>query len=142
MLIIDSVVKEIENKYRVIRDINFSRDIDTERSDTFNINENKGFLEVPYKPVIKIRPEDYSIIYGEKSVIEDEVILISTLNDMTDNKVKRAQILLETSFNLNDINVFDVTVKLCKDTNLFFKVNNSHAYRLMLQHKNKSIFLG
>ncbi|KUO74771.1 MAG: hypothetical protein APF77_10940 [Clostridia bacterium BRH_c25] len=138
---IKTTIKEIESKYKILKNMDFSKDLDLEKSDRFYIDKSQGYIQFMYKVLEIIEPDDYNLIYGEMSAIDGQIRLIPTLNDMTDNKVKRAHLLIEKKFNLREINVFDIKVKLNKNTYFFLTMNNDYSYELLQAQKEKRIFL-
>lgn len=138
---IAATIKEIENKYKIIKRIDFNKDLDLEKSGKFYIDKSRGCIEFLYTVSDIIEPSVYNLIYGEMNTIGEEVRLVPTFNDMTDNKVKRAQLLLERKINPSDFIVFDIKVKLNANTYFFVTLNNYYSYELLKAQKEKKVFL-
>lgn len=139
---INEIQKEIRDKYSVIKEIDFSKEIDIDKSDRFAINSEYGYLRFLYKDVKEVRPDEYSLVNGRMLAKDDSIELLPTLNDMTDNKYKRAHIIMSKGFKLNQVDNIQLDIKLEYKSCLQIMINNKYSQQLFERQKRKEIFLG
>lgn len=138
---INEIQSEINDKYKVIKAIDFSKEIDTDRSDEYVIDNEHGYLRFLYRDMKVVRSEDYSLVNGRMLVKDAGVELVPTFNDMTDNKYKRAHIMTSKGFRLNQIDVIKIDIQLEDKSSFFIMINNKSSQQLFEKQKRKEIFL-
>lgn len=134
---INRIIDEIYQKHNVIREIDFDRDIDTEKSDRFVIDEKERYLEFLFKSAASISLCDYTVILGEIKEEENRTIrLISSLEKLTEDSLMRAYLLVENKVPFKETDMVFFNIERSKEFAFNIGLNNYSRYNHMHMIKN------
>lgn len=137
---LESYYKDIYGKNNIIKELDFSNDIDIERSDRFKLKKQEGCLEFLCKDIAIVKPADYSIILGGlKEKEDDSVRLVSSLEKITGDSFMRAYSFINRKvlFDETDILFFDIERSNEFAFNIGF--NNYSRYKWMNKIRNNEV---
>lgn len=124
----ESIRREIEEKYYIVKEINFNEDIDIERSDKHILDEKNNYLEFLFREIENISPESYTAVLGKSKTVGNGIKMIPTINnDLINDNKKRATFLVEKPLIQNQVDLVCVNFQRSYSAYFYFFISN-HIY--------------
>jgi hypothetical protein len=97
-LVMDNVHKirdKIVQENKIIKRIDFEKDINKEKSGKYYLNSNNGVLEFVCDVSSTINKDNYIIVFGNAEFYEKGIRLVPTKNDIFEDDIERAGVLVK-----------------------------------------------
>lgn len=126
---LESYRKEIYEKYNVIKEIDFHKDIDTERSDRYVVDEKSECLRFLFREVENIKFEDYKLYrFGKFELLEKGIHLIAMLDKEINDSVKRSQVLVKKPILSHNTPLIYLSFTTNEDSMICVRLGNEFFY--------------
>ncbi len=129
-------VSQFKNKilqeHKLVKDINFSEDIDQDKSDKYRIDKNNRFLEFLFAENTLIEYSDFSAVIGNVESCNDQIMIKPVLFNTTSypGTMKQAQVLIDKCIDRNINNLLQIEFEnKSYDDRLYFKLSNVKHYK-------------
>lgn len=141
--ILNQRIKKIMDAYGDVKSIDLMHGIDSSKSDVYHIDNNTGCLRFLYKRIQKLNLDELEVILGYKESVEEKIRMISTMNEKADDKLKRAVLIHDSFFRVQDIDAvnIDLLYDIDQSARYYISFINEYTYKLLRGIKSgKSLY--
>lgn len=125
---VNTIKGQLIKDYKVLKEIDFSDDIDADSSDKFHVNTKEGYLEFLMGIKEKIRFEDFTVLLGESVNSSQGVEMLPIPANHVNLPYKRCMMLVNKIFDLKQFNC------------IYLDFNNIKSMRMLVILGNKRYF--
>ncbi|WP_094548907.1 hypothetical protein [Petroclostridium xylanilyticum] len=134
--------KNMLNKYHLLRELDFTKDIDMERSGIYFVHSEKKYLEFVCKVKEQILFNDYISIIGRTHEQEKDVVIIPSNSNLQifEDSIKRAITLIRKPIKLNEVDIVLISFMVSDFQHDFhIRLCNQDYYNWMCKLKEKTM---
>lgn len=128
---VNAIKEKLMNDYNVLREIEFSRDIDMDESDKFYLNSEKGYLEFLMKVNERIRYENLNVLLGESINTEKGIEMLPTPASHVNLSYNRCMLLINRIFDLKRFNCIYMNFDKSIGSKLQIIIGNKNYFNII-----------
>jgi len=141
--ILNGRLEELKNKLReenkIVKEIDFFRDIDVERSDKYHTDSKKGCIKFLCGNPYHLKYNDYIVLDGKLQTEGDSIKLISQINKFYQDKIERGQILIDKQLDNNRYSIMNCIIDTSNNNLCQLIFANNEYYSLLLDIKDNKL---